>query len=117
VDDVRLGHRTCRSGGRLEKSQDQRACPESIGHQGSHLDSSPYSFRITPPVTNRVVSFEQQRWKGEIVKARHVRQGRGRPRKQYLIKWESSWVDSGRLAAPELIEKWEGKGCKDVEGL
>jgi hypothetical protein len=59
---------------------------------------------MTPPVANRAVVFEQQRCKEEIVNERHVRQGRGRPRKQHLIDWEPSWVDSGRLAAISTLE-------------
>ncbi len=27
-----------------------------------------------------------------------------RPCKQYLIQWEPSWVDAGRLTAPELLQ-------------
>ena len=67
-------------------------------------------------MTNKVVVFEQQRWKGRIIGEKHIKQGRGRPRKQYFIDWEPSWVDSGRLAAPGLIEEWEGKKYKDSEG-
>ncbi len=55
------------------------------------------------------VIYEQQSWKGEIVQERDVKQGRGRPRKQYLVQWEQSWVDGARLTAPELLQSWRGK--------
>ncbi len=55
------------------------------------------------------VIYEQQSWEGEIVQERHVKQGRGRPRKQYLIQWKQSWVDGGRLTAPELLQSWREK--------
>ena len=86
-------------GHRFEKSQSRRPCPESSS-------SSP----LAPCMVDRAVVFEQQRWRGKIINERHVKQGRGRPRKQYLIDWEPSWVDSGRLGAPGLIEDWEENG-------
>ncbi len=46
---------------------------------------------------------------GEMVQERDVKQGRGRPRKQYLVQWKQSWVDSARLAAPELLQSWREK--------
>lgn len=55
------------------------------------------------------VIYEQQSWKGEIVQERDVKQWRGRPRKQYLVQWEQSWVDGGRLTAPELLQSWREK--------
>jgi len=58
---------------------------------------------------NNTVIYEQQIWEGEILNEREVKQGRGRPRKQYLIQWEPSWVEAGRLTAPELLRKWKLK--------
>jgi hypothetical protein len=58
---------------------------------------------------NKTVIYEQQSWEGEIINKREVKQGRGRPRKQYRIQWEPSWVEAGRLTAPELLQKWKGK--------
>ena len=114
MDKARLGRRTYRSWGTVLKNpRGQRPCPGSTGHQGPRCGSCPNSC-IAPPVTNRTVVFEQQRWKGGITGERHVRQGRGRPRKQYLIEWEPSWVDSARLAAPELIKDWEEKGREEA---
>ena len=55
------------------------------------------------------VIYKQQSWKDEIVQERDVKQGRGRPRKQYLVHWEQSWVDGGRLTAPELLQIWRKK--------
>lgn len=52
------------------------------------------------------VIYEQQSWEGKIVDEREAKQGRGRPRKQYLIQWNSSWVDDARLTAPELLQNW-----------
>lgn len=56
-----------------------------------------------------VVIYEQQSWQGEIIKEKNMKQGRGRPRKQYLIEWKPSWVDGGRLTAPGLVECWKVK--------
>ena len=55
------------------------------------------------------VIYEQQSWKGKIVQERNVKQGRGRPRKQYRIQWESSWVDSAYLTVPEMLQSWREK--------
>jgi len=55
------------------------------------------------------VIYEQQRWEGKIVDERDVKQGRGRPRKQYFVQWKPSWVDAGRLTAPGLVQNWKEK--------
>ncbi len=55
------------------------------------------------------IIYEQQSWEGEIVDERDMKQGRRRPRKQYLVRWKSSWVDGGRLTAPGLVENWKEK--------
>jgi len=61
------------------------------------------------PIPKMTVIYERQSWAGEILDEREVKQGRGRPRKQYLIRWEPSWVDSGRVTAPGLLQNWKGK--------
>ena len=53
------------------------------------------------------VIYEQQSWKGKIVQERDVK--KGRPRKQYLVRWEQSWMDGCRLTAPELLQSWREK--------
>ena len=52
------------------------------------------------------IIYEQQCWEGEIIDERDMKQGRGRPRKQYLVRWKPSWVDGGRLTAPGLVHNW-----------
>jgi len=59
------------------------------------------------PTSRMAVIYEQQCWEGEIIDERHVKQGPGRPRKQYLVRWKQSWVDGGRLTAPELLQNWK----------
>lgn len=58
------------------------------------------------PIPKTTVIYERQSWAGQIIDGREVKQGRGRPRKQYLIRWEPSWVDGARLNAPELLQSW-----------
>lgn len=55
------------------------------------------------------VIYKQKSWKGRIVQERNVKQGRGRPHKQYLVKWKESWVDGGCLTAPKLLQSWKEK--------
>lgn len=55
------------------------------------------------------VVYQEQRWEGEIVNEKDLKQGRGRPRKQYLIQWKQSWVDSNRLNEPLLLHNWRKK--------
>jgi hypothetical protein len=62
-----------------------------------------------PSTSRTTVIYERQSWEGEVVGERDVRQGRGRPRKQYLVQWKQSWVDGGRLTAPELLQNWKEK--------
>ena len=52
------------------------------------------------------VIYKQQSWEGEIIDEKDQKQGRGRPRKQYLIRWKPSWVDAGHLTAPGLVGNW-----------
>ena len=61
------------------------------------------------------VIYEQQSWKGKIVQERDVKQGHGKPRKQYLIQWERFWVYGGRLTAPELLQSWREKKVSKVD--
>ncbi len=68
------------------------------------------------------VIYEQKHWEGVIVDERDEKQGRGRPRKQYLVQWKSSWVDGAILAAPALLQQWRetktsrnDRGSKDFE--
>ena len=64
----------------------------------------PYG-RSDPGLRARMaVIYERQSWEGEIIDEKDVKQGRGRPRKQYLVRWKSSWVDGARLTAPELLQ-------------
>lgn len=55
------------------------------------------------PIPKTTVIYERQSWEGGIIEEREVKQGRGRPRKQYLIR---SWVDGARLRASELLHTW-----------
>ena len=61
------------------------------------------------------VIYEQQSWEGEIIDERDTKQGRGRPRKQYLVRWKPSWVDGGRLTAPGLMQNWRAKKAEKDE--
>lgn len=63
----------------------------------------------SPQVSPMAVNYEQQGWAGEIVDEKEVKQGHGRPRKQYFVRWEPSWVDGGRLIAPGLVDSWKEK--------
>ena len=60
-------------------------------------------------LSRTAVIYEQQRWEGEILQERDIKQERGRPRKQYLVRWKESWVDGARLTAPELLRDWREK--------
>jgi len=60
------------------------------------------------PIPKTTVIYERQSWAGEIIDEREVKQGRGKPRKQYLIQWEPSWVDGARLTVPESLQNWRG---------
>lgn len=59
------------------------------------------------PTSPTNIVYEQQKWEGKIIAEKAKRQRRGRPRKQYLVRWKSSWVDGSRLAAPGLVERWK----------
>ena len=100
-----------------------RLCKQNLRRKGSGYEKSisssfPALAQLTQPVANRATVFKQQRWKGEIIGEKFVRQERGRPRKQYFIEWKPSWVDSDRLTAPALIEGWEkSKGMGAERGF
>ena len=64
---------------RLTKPHGRRPDAEPTGRRGSLQGCSPRSSRIASPVANRVVVFEQQRWEGEIIEERLVRQETGSP--------------------------------------
>ena len=42
------------------------------------------------PRARMTVIYERQSWEGEIIDEKDVKQGRGRPRKQYLVRWKQS---------------------------
>ncbi len=58
------------------------------------------------PLSRTAVVYQRQCWEGVIVQEREVKQGRGRPLKQYLVKWKKSWVYGASLKAPELLQNW-----------
>ncbi|MCJ1473158.1 hypothetical protein MMC13_001809 [Lambiella insularis] len=60
-------------------------------------------------VSRTAVIYEQQSWEREIIHERDVKQRRGRPRKEYLVEWKRSWMPTGRLTAPGLLESWKAK--------
>jgi hypothetical protein len=62
-----------------------------------------------PSTSRTTVIYKRQSWEEKVVGERNVRQGRGRPRKQYLVQGKQSWVDGGRLTAPELLQNWKEK--------
>lgn len=60
-------------------------------------------------VSQGAVVYEQQSWEGQILAEREVQGGRGRPRKQYLICWNDSWMDGARLTGLDLLQDWREK--------
>ncbi|MCJ1459584.1 hypothetical protein MMC28_009963 [Mycoblastus sanguinarius] len=68
--------------------------PNPTGLERDISDRSTMDFtggRSDPRSTSRLaIVYEQQSWRGEIIKERNAKQGRGRPRKQYLIRWKQS---------------------------
>ena len=66
-------------------------------------------MEIASEQSGMAVIYEQQSWEGLIIDERDTKQGRGRPRKQYLIQWKPSWVDGSRLTASELVRIWREK--------
>ena len=87
--------------------------PLSLGREreprfNKNCDSTDRMCRQHSP-SRTVVVYEQQCWEGEILQERDLRQERGRPRKQYLVRWKESWVDGARLACPDLLRNWREK--------
>ncbi len=82
----------------------------STGLEGDTSDDGPMGLAggrsDRRPPSRMAVVYQQQSWEGKIVDERDAKQGRGRPRKQYLVRWKPSWVDGGRLTAPELLQNW-----------
>lgn len=68
-----------------------------------HRQSTP------PPPSHTAVVYEQQSWEGAIVNEREINGGCGRPCKQYLVQWKSSWIDSNRLNEPHLLQSWKAR--------
>lgn len=86
--------------------------PRSIGLWGSISDHKELKIggqSKWPRASQTAVIYEQQGWEGEIVDERDVKQGPGRPRKQYLVRWKPSWVDGGRLTMSEVVQNWKEK--------
>lgn len=50
--------------------------------------------------------YDQQSRKGKVVDESGAKQGCGRPRRQYRVYWEDSYIDGARLAAPGLLQNW-----------
>ena len=73
-------------------------------------DATKYDkMKVAGERSRMAIIYEQQSWEGEIIDERNTKQGRGRPRKQYLVRWKSSWVDGGRLIASDLVRSWKEK--------
>ena len=85
----------------------------STGLDGGISDDDMLDFAGRQPdrrlASRTAVVYEQQSWEGEIIEERDVKQGRGRPRKEYLVEWKRSWMPTGRLTAPGLVESWKAK--------
>lgn len=74
------------------------------------IDTDPGGHTRQSSSCHTAVVYEQQRWHGEIIAERDgPGQGRGRRRKQYLIRWQTSWVEAARLTAPALTRDWKEK--------
>ena len=80
---------------------------DSTGFEGDTCDDG--QMKTVGERSRMTVVYEQQSWEGEIVDERDMKHKRGRPRKQYYVRWKSSWVDGSYLTAPGLIEKWREK--------
>ncbi len=91
---------------RHQSKQNRR--PVHFPSKSSEQDASEESaieFADTSLLGTSVVVYERGR-EGQIVKERSVRQGRGRPRKEYQVKWKS-WVKSSNL-----LRDWKDKAHK-----
>lgn len=88
-------------------SKAQPASSYSIGLEGGRSDDSKMAF--AGERSRMAVIYEQQSWEGEVIDERDTKQGRGRPPKQYLVRWKPSWMDGGRLTDPSLMQIWREK--------
>lgn len=93
-----------------EYYKDTRPSLDEESQTGDESDYSSYipsrARRISKP---QLPSSHLTSLRGEIIQDRYIKQGRGRPRKQYLIQWKQSWVNNTCLAAPELLQSWREK--------
>ena len=80
------------------------ASSQSISLNGDASEDS--KMETAGERSETAVIYEQQSWEGEIIDERDRKQGRGRPRKQYLVRWKPSWVDGGRLTASVSVQIW-----------
>ena len=105
-----------------EGSKDELDCSEFDGPQRPNRSSM---CKATAIRANEVVSKRdptrgscrssrksrsvgvRRRGQGTIIDEREVRQQCGRPRKQYLVRWQSSWEDKGPLVTPAILRQWE----------
>lgn len=88
-------------------SKSQPTSSDSIGFEGDTCDGS--KMKAVGERSCMAVIYEQQSWEGEIVDERDMKEGLGRPRKQYYVQWKLFWVDGGRLTALGLVENWREK--------
>ena len=61
---------------------------DSTGFKGDTCDDG--KMKAVGERSRMAVIYEQQSWEGEILDERDMKQERGRPRKQYLVRWKSS---------------------------
>lgn len=81
--------------------------PRPVLFSSKSPENSAVKFADRPILKTSVVVYERGR-KGRIVKERSVRQGLGRPRKQYQVRWKS-WVESSSLTTSSLLRDWKNK--------
>ena len=67
--------------------------PRPVLFSSKSPEDSAVKFADRPLLETSVVVYERGR-KGRIVKERTVRQGRGRPRKQYYVRWKVQICDN-----------------------
>ena len=89
----------------VSKSRPASSCP--ISFNGDTSEDS--KMEIAGERFGMAVIYEQQRWEGEIIVEKDTKQGRGRPHKQYLVRWKLSWADGGRLIALDSVQIWREK--------
>ena len=89
----------------VSKFRSASSSPISLNRDASQGNK----MKIVGEQSGMAVIYKQQSWEGEIVDERDTKQGRGRPRKQYLVRWKTSWVDGSQLTASELVQIWREK--------